>query len=280
MRDPRNAIERFCIKHPNFGIPGLMKYIAIGNAVVWLLYMIFGAGPVIGTLAFSPSAVLHGQVWRLLSFAFIPFNTSWLGLISVYFFYWIGTVLEKNWGTPQFNVYFFMGMLLTVLTGFIVFAVTGISYAITSSYYIYLSMFLSFAVLFPDVQVLLFFVIPIKMKWLALVDIVFFITGIVREGFPNSLIPIVALLNFLIFCGGDILSLIPGISRRPKVINYKEAARRVNRQQNRAPYTRKCSVCGKTDTEYPDMEFRYCSLCQGYHCFCSEHINNHIHFTE
>ena len=134
MRDPRNAIERFCIKHPNFGIPGLMKYIAIGNAVVWLLYMIFGAGPVIGTLAFSPSAVLHGQIWRLLSFAFIPFNTSWLGLISVYFFYWIGTVLEKNWGTPQFNVYFFMGMLLTVLTGFIVFAVTGISYAITSSY--------------------------------------------------------------------------------------------------------------------------------------------------
>ena len=85
---------------------------------------------------------------------------------------------------------------------------------------------------FPDQQVYLFMFIPVKMKWLALLDIVFFITGIVREGFPNSLIPIVALLNFLIFCGGDILSLIPGISRRPKVINYKEAARRVNRQQN------------------------------------------------
>ena len=214
MRDPRNAIERFCIKHPNFGIPGLMKYIAIGNAVVWLLYMIFGAGPVIGTLAFSPSAVLHGQIWRLLSFAFIPFNTSWLGLISVYFFYWIGTVLEKNWGTPQFNVYFFMGMLLTVLTGFVVFAVTGISYAITSSYYIYLSMFLSFAVLFPDVQVLLFFVIPIKMKWLALVDIVFFITGIVREGFPNSLIPVVTYVSLSIpylFTGSLLLESFFGI---------------------------------------------------------------------
>ena len=95
-----------------------------------------------------------------------------------------------------------------------------------------------------------------------------------------ALLPVVALLNFIIICGDEALSYLRPIKARasPQTINFKKAARKVKREQSNAPYRHKCAVCGKTDVDYPDMEFRYCSRCDGYHCYCKDHINNHIHF--
>ena len=121
-----------------------------------------------------------------------------LALIAFYFYYFIGTTLEQQWGTARFNIYFFSGVILSILYGFLIYFLTGMSVSLTAEY-IYLSMFFSFAALFPDMQVLLFFVIPIKMKWLAIVDAVFFLMGVFSTPFPANLLPVIAILNCILF---------------------------------------------------------------------------------
>ena len=276
MKDPMVYIDRFCRKHPNFGIPNLMKYVCIANVIFWLLGVV---NPVLlSYLRFDPYLVLHGQVWRIVTFALYPPSTGMLAFIAFYFYYWIGSTLEQYWGTPKFNVYFFSGLVLTLLYGFVIYFITGLRIQLNAEY-VYLSMFFSFAAMFPDMPVLLFFVIPIKMKWLALVDAAFFVLGVVTTAFPVNLLPIVAVLNFFVFCGGELLRSLP---RRPSAgtVNFRRASAKIRREQRDRLYTHKCAVCGRTDTDYPNLEFRYCSRCAGYHCFCEEHINNHIHFTE
>lgn len=276
MKSPKRLIDRFCYEHPNFGIPNLMKYITIGNGVFWLLGAV---NPVLMSyLTFSPAAIMHGQVWRIVSFMFYPPSTGLIAFIAFYFYYWIGSTLEQYWGTAEFNVYFFTGVILTELYGFIVYFITGMSFNLTAEY-IYLSMFFSFAAMFPDMQVLLFFIIPIKMKWLALVDAAFFVMSVISSRFPVNLLPVVAVLNFFIFCGGDLLKAVP---KRPSknTVNFRRESAKIRREQSDRLYNHKCSVCGRTDRDYPNLEFRYCSRCAGYHCFCEDHINSHIHFTE
>ena len=276
MKDPRRKIEEFCYKHPDFGIPNLMRYIVIANAVFWLMGAV---NPVLmNYLLFNPALILRGQIWRLISFVFIPPSTGILAIIAFYFYYWIGTTLENQWGTGQFTIYFFTGVILTIVYGFAIYFITGRSVSLSSTY-IFLSMFFSFAALFPDMQVLFLFIIPVKMKYLALVDAAFFVLSVISTPFPENLLPVVAVLNFLIFCGGELKSMLPRRQSR-STINFKRESARIRYEQREKLYTHKCAVCGRTDTEYPNLEFRYCSRCVGYHCFCQDHINNHIHFTE
>ena len=276
MKDPRSKIEEFCRKHPNFGIPNLMRYIVIANAVFWIMGAI---NPVLmNYMLFNPALILRGQIWRLISFVFIPPSTGVLAFIAFYFYYWIGSTLEQQWGTGQFTIYFFTGVILTILYGFLIYFITGRSVSLSSTY-IFLSMFFSFAALFPDMQVLFMFIIPVKMKYLALVDAGFFLLSVITTPFPENLLPVVAVLNFLIFCGGELKNLLPRRQSR-STINFKRESARIRREESRKLYTHKCAVCGRTDADYPNLEFRYCSRCVGYHCFCADHINNHIHFTE
>lgn len=277
MKDPMSYVRSFCYKHPNFGIPNLMKYIVGGNILFWLLSLV---NPVLmGYLSFSPAAIMHGQIWRLISFIFYPVSSDFLALLAFYFYYLIGNTLERYWGTAQFTIFFFSGVVLSALYAFIVYFVSGINLNITATY-IYLSMFFSFAVLYPDMTVMLFFLIPVKIKWLAYFDGALFVYGVLTASFPLNLLPVIAVLNFAIFCGGDLIREVKG--RRPgkNTVNFRRESRRIREEQRDRLYTHKCAVCGRTDTEYPDLEFRYCSKCAGYHCFCQDHINNHIHFTE
>lgn len=276
MKNPRNKVDAFCRKHPNFGVPNLMKYVVIANVAFWLIGAVNPT--LMSYLTFNPALILRGQVWRIVTFALYPPSTGLLAFIAFYFYYMIGSTLEQYWGTAQFNVYFFSGLILTVLYGFIMYFVTGISFNLTAEY-VYLSMFFSFAVLFPDMQVLLFYILPIKIKYLAYLDAALFVLGVFTTPFPAILLPVVAVLNFLIFCGGDLFSSLP---KRPgaNTVNFRRESARIKREQQANLYTHKCAVCGKTDTEFPELEFRYCSRCAGYHCFCQDHIYNHIHFTE
>ena len=276
MFDLRRKIDAYCYRHPNFGIPNLMRYITIANVVFWILGVIYR--PFLSAIMFSPELILHGQIWRLVSFMLYPPSTGVLAFLVFYFYYWIGSALEQQWGTGQFTIYFFSGVLLTVIYGFLIYFILGASIPLDSTY-IYLSMFFSFAALYPDMEVLFMFLIPVKMKYLAILDAVFFLYAVVTTQFPLNLLPIVALLNFLIFCGSELRGFVP--RRQAKsTINFKKESARIRREQEHKLYTHKCAVCGKTDVDYPNLEFRYCSRCAGYHCFCSEHINNHIHFTE
>ena len=284
----KKKIDIFCYRHPNFGIKNLMRYIVIANAVIWILQ--FVKPGILNYLVFDPYLILHGQIWRLISFMFIPISTSFLAIIAFYFYYMIGNVLEAKWGTGRFTIYFFSGVLLTILYGFILYFITGIRYQIDAQF-IFLSMFFSFAAMFPDMQVLLFFIIPIKIKWLALIDAALFVYSFVTTRFPLNLLPVVAVLNFLIFCWDDvrhgmfqmfekIRSLIHRKKYTANTVSFRKESERIRKDQQSNLYTHKCAVCGRTDIDHPELEFRFCSKCAGYHCFCQDHINNHIHFTE
>jgi membrane associated rhomboid family serine protease len=276
------SIDRFCARHPRFGIPNLMLFIIIGNAIVWVFTQMDTTHTLAGFLAFSPYHILHGQIWRIITFALVPDYSSLLSLvISLYFYYFIGSALENQWGAGKFTIYYFTGLLCTIVYGFIVYFITGVSYSISTSY-INLSMFFSFATLFPETRVLLFFFIPVKIKWLAYIDAAFFVLEVLVSPFPANLLPVVAILNYLLFCGGWLFDIIrpANIRNKRRTVNFKREAKRVNRERARAPYNYRCELCGRTDADYPDLEFRYCSRCAGYHCYCIDHINNHIHFSE
>jgi hypothetical protein len=283
MKSLNKLIDRFCYKHPRFGIPNLMLYVVIGSAIVWLFSLF--QPMILSYLIFSPYHILHGEIWRLVTFIIYPVSTGYLAVIAFYFYYMVGTTLERQWGPGKFTIYFFSGILLTILYCFFVYFVFHFNLGASASY-IYLSMFFAFATLYPDMQVLLFFIIPIKMKWLGIVDALFFLYEIVANlatgNVLYALLPVIALLNYLIFCGEWLISYLKPASRRQRqnTVNFRNEVRRIQYEQQTKPYTRKCEVCGRTDTEFPDLEFRYCSRCAGYHCFCIDHINQHRHFTE
>lgn len=274
----KRLINSFCSKHPGFGLQHLIKYITAANVIMWVINMI--SPRFLSYMTFNPSYIMHGQIWRLISFAFIPPSTGLLAIIAFYFYYFIGSTLEARWGTVRFNIYFLSGILLTVLYGLFIYFVFGMTVNLNAQF-IYLSMFFSFAAMFPDTQVLLFFIIPVKMKWLGIIDAIFFAASILSTPFPASLLPLIAVLNFFIFCGDDLLYLLGFTkSRSASTINFKKTAKKIRKEQAGNLYRHKCCVCGRTDSDYPGLEFRFCSKCSGYHCFCIDHINNHIHFTE
>jgi len=277
-------IDRFCITHPRFGIPNLMLYLVIGTGLVWLLGKMDTSKTLLYALEFNAGKIfLHGQIWRLVTFVFIPDSSGiWL-LIALYFYYFIGKTLESHWGPGKFLAYYLSGMLCNILFGTLVWLLSGWE-APVSAMYLNLSMFFAFATLFPETVVLLFFIIPVKIKWLAYIAAAYFalvvLTGF--RVFPSNLLPVVAVLNYLLFCGDWLFDKFrpSAFKQKKKTIDFKKAAREYNRQQANKPYTHKCEVCGRTDREYPDLEFRFCSKCIGYHCFCVDHINSHIHFKE
>lgn len=286
MKKIYETVDRFCARHPRFGISNLMRYIVIGNVAVYLLMMFTrnADANALNFLTFNLGSLLHGEVWRIITFIFVPSNTGvfWL-LISLYFYYWIGSTLEREWGTAKFNLYYFSGVLLTVIGTVLASLIAGVNFTVASTTYVNLSMFLAFAMLFPDTQVLLFFIIPIKMKWLAIVDGALFAIDIFSSLFQGYwagvVLPIVALLNFFVFIYPEVhyFAERKKYQHSRQTVHFKQA---VKQQQQQRGYHHKCAVCGKTDTDYPDLQFRYCSKCAGYHCYCEDHIFTHVHFTE
>lgn len=277
MRSIDNWLTRFCRKHPRFGIPNLMTIIVAGTAIVYLLNMFSGGISFTGLIAFSPDAILHGQVWRLITFVFMPLaGDPFSLLLSLYFYWWIGSSLEREWGTAKFTIFYGIGVLLNIVVGFFL--------GFATITYVNLSLFFAFATLFPEMRVLLLFIIPVKIKWLAWLDAALFAWSIISSLFALNwvgvVIPIIAILNYLLFFWSDLTDFVGTRVRRAKhqtskqTINFKAATKKA---QEHKGYIHKCAVCGKTDTDFPNEEFRYCSKCNGYYCYCSEHLNNHAH---
>ena len=286
-------IDEFCRAHPGFGIPNLMKIIVIGTALVYVLYMLTGYNAsAISFLSFDLAHLLRGEVWRIVTFLFVP-NTGLTGsmggafwlIISLFFYYFLGSALEREWGTAKFNIYYFSGTVLSLLCVIVFSLLSGVAFSLSGTYYVNMSMFFAFAMLYPETTILFWF-IPIKIKYLAWISGALFVidilSALLQLNFAGALLPVVALLNFFIFFADDLFAWLRRITGRaahqasPKTIQYKKA---VKEQKKEKGYHHKCAVCGKTDTDYPDLDFRYCSKCNGYYCYCSEHINNHVHIT-
>jgi len=285
-------LERFCYRHPNFGVRNLMRYIVILNVLVYILSLVDTQGVFLQYLYFAPHLILSKlQLWRLVTYAFIPTEDFILWFaVAQYFYYFIGTRLEAEWGATKFTIYYFMSVLVTSLLSLAVFALTrSVNLIGIGARYINLSLFLAFATLYPDARVLLFFFIPVKIKWLGYAAALFTLFSVVFYPWPLNLVPLFALIPyFLFFASMLVAQLRRRIGKPPRtprssgnVVNFRQAKKRTGAAGGKSvPFTRKCAVCGKTDAEFPDLEFRYCSKCAGYHCFCPEHINAHVHFTE
>ena len=295
MKKPMDYVYRFCNKHPNFGIPNLMKYIVGGNVVFWLLSLV---NPVLMSyLSFSPAAILHGQVWRLVTWVIAPPSSFDIFTIIMLLFYFnLGTSLERTWGTWQYNVYIFTGIFLTVIGSFLC---MGLYYlilgdAITpqnaslifamgawqfSTYYINMSIFLAFAATFPDVQVLLMFVIPVKVKWLGVVYAVFLLVELIQYyslgmyyWFAVAAIA-ASLLNFVVFY---LRSRHSYMHLNPKQMKRKMEFRQDVKRNSRIT-KHKCAICGRTEEDDPTLEFRFCSNCNGNYEYCQYHLFTHEH---
>lgn len=280
MKSIDSLLDRFCYKHPNLGISNLMLIISAGNVVVLLLDL-FSNYRFSTLISFIPACIFRGEIWRLVTFIFVPVNENPLWFIfSVLLYYSIGRSLERTWGTTKFTVYYFLGVILTIVCG-LVMGLLGYGWFETANmYYLNMSLFLAYATLYPDVTFMIYFIIPLKAKWLAWIDVAFLalavIGNLIGHNVPMALVPVVAVLNYLLFFWSDITALLGRARHRTsrQTVNFKQATRKAREQKG---YIHKCAVCGKTDTEYPNEEFRYCSKCNGYYCYCSEHINNHVH---
>lgn len=269
---------KFSRKIRGFYIPNLMLYIVITNALVFFLTQMEGFQNLHNYLALIPAKVMDGEVWRLLTFIFIPQAN---GVFSLFFFlylyYMAGSGLEHEWGGFKFNMYYLCGMVVTIIFSFIVDNVIGFPIsALYASTFLNLSLFLAFARLYPDMELLLFFILPIKIKYLALFNwliILYDLFKVISNGqYIISLLIIAPVINFLIFFGKDIV--VNGFRRGSSIKRKAEFKAAMPKEKE---YFHKCTVCGITDVDDPDMEFRYCSKCSGKHGYCMNHINNHEH---
>lgn len=273
--DHYGPIDRFCAKHPGFGVPNLAMYIAVGQLIVGILDLIM-RGRLSAQMMFVGPYILHGQIWRLITFIFVPSSSNPFFLpLSCYVIYWTGQMLEREWGTTKFTLFYLCGVVLSIIGGLLL--------GVTDVYYIHLSFFLVIATMYSEMQVLFMFVVPIKMKWLAIADVVLILAQALDVGWVIILLVLPSFINYFIFTW-PFWSMKLGFVRRqadPQVINFKRAKRQAEKKaRETGGYMHKCAVCGLTDQDDPNMEFRYCSKCDGYYCYCANHINNHIHIRQ
>lgn len=286
MKNLRRKFELYCYKNRNKGIPNLMLYIVLGTAVVYVMSRMYGNAFLYYLLCFDRGAILQGQVWRLITYP-LTYSAGNLLLtaVSLFCYYSLGRAMENIWGTLRFNLYYLSGVVMMDIYCLLFGGQADVVY-------LNLSLFLAYATLFPDAHFLLFFIIPVKAWIFALVDLVFVVIGLVSYPFPYNLFSVVSLANYFLFFGKDVLNVVPmswrtnasrlfrkkpQTTRRAKVIQFDAGSYEASHATPKAPYTHKCTVCGRTDVSNPELEFRYCSKCKGYYCYCQDHINNHVH---
>ena len=266
-----NWINKLDRKFGRHYIHNLMGIIIAGSAAVYIIDYVTGMG-LYGMFFLSPQLVMQGEIWRLVTFVFAmdPGNIVFAAF-SFYFYYLAGNALENEWGGFKFNLYYLFGMLTTIIIMF----TTKFPFADAS--YINLSLFLAYAKLYPNTEFLLFFFLPIKAKYLGYINWALILLGIaqgvVKLSIPLILLNIIPIVSYLIFFAGN--NYREAKMRSSSVIRMKDYKRKINSVKK--SYTHKCTVCGITDVDDPDMEFRYCSRCNGKHAYCEKHILDHEH---
>lgn len=270
-----NKMER---KFGRYAIPNLTKYIIITYIIGYALYYMSAAVPILSYLTLEPGLILQGQVWRLLTWVLIPPGSPNLfTIIMLLCYYQLGTALEQTWGRFRYNVYIFFGILMTIVGAFILYVVMGgvIGFGgAFSTYYVSLSIFLGFALTYPNMRMMLYFVIPIKIKYLAILDLVYLAYSMYRGNWGIRVVIICSLMNVIVFFL---------MTRNYQRVNPKEIHRKrdfqkaMSKGQASNISTHKCAICGRTEKDDPNLEFRFCSKCKGNYEYCQDHLFTHEH---
>ena len=278
-----NWLDKLERKLGRFAIPNLTVYLLVGYVIGFGIVNLMR--DMVGYLTLEPALILRGHVWRLISWVLIPPTDNLISLVFlVLLYYSLGTALERTWGSFRYNVYIFSGLLFTVLAVFGLYAFYYFRYGVEvplsavgliGTNYITMSIFLAFAVIYPDMEVMLYFILPIKMKWMALVYVVLAGYDFINGGIGIRVAIGASLLNFVIF----FLS-----TRNYKRFGPREQARKAKFKKQSSPhmtYTNgahhRCAVCGRTELDDPCLEFRFCSKCNGNYEYCQDHLFTHEH---
>ncbi|MDR1800885.1 MAG: rhomboid family intramembrane serine protease [Lachnospiraceae bacterium] len=242
-------------------------------------------------LSLNASQILKGQVWRIVTFLISPPTTSWIfAIFVILLYYFIATQLEHVWGDFRFNVYFFSGVIFHVIAAMVIYFITGISFPLSTEY-LNFSLFFAFAALFPNQKFYVYFVLPVKVKYLAWIDAAFFGYTILQAFLPaygggpygivykaNAIAAIISIANFLIYFITTRKSKVRSRAQIRIATGFKRQmsnTRPTNIYPDGAKH--RCAVCGKTDISNPEMEFRYCSKCNGNYEYCQDHLFTHTH---
>ncbi len=267
-----DKLERKYGKYAIRNLPAIM--IAL-YAAGYLIY--FLAPGLLSYLMLRPSLILRGQVWRLVTWLIVPPSSPDLfTVIMLYFYFSVGRTLERTWGDFRFNVYIISGILFTVIGAFLLYFGAHTE-GYFSTYYINMSIFLALALTYPDIEVLLYFLIPIKMKWLGLVYGVLIILSIFQTDWAGRVAIVMSLLNFVIFffLSRNTSRFSPGEIRRKQ-----EFKRNVKKVRPQGVTKHKCAVCGRTEKDGDYLEFRFCSKCDGNYEYCQDHLFTHQHIKK
>ncbi|MCR5737575.1 MAG: rhomboid family intramembrane serine protease [Eubacterium sp.] len=293
-------------KYGKYAIPNLTLYLVIGYVIGYVIDLV--NSDMYSLLLFDPYKILHGQVWRIFTWLFTaPESLGIFTIVMLFLYYSLGTSLEHTWGVFRYNMFLLSGFLFTILGAIIVYIImvvyysnstAGVMYSdgiaalfgncvsiMVSTFYINMSIFLAFAVTYPNVQLLLYFVIPVKIKWFGYLYGAFIAYDIfstfrtysdaVYLAIIHGVIVITSLLNFLIYWMMDWKR---GASHAKRSYEYKKSIKTGNKQRVYEDGTKhKCYICGRTDADYPDLTFRYCSKCSGNKEYCQDHLFTHEH---
>jgi membrane associated rhomboid family serine protease len=248
-----------------FAIDNLATYIVGGTALVFLLA--FVRPDIVPLLVLDPAVALK-QPWRFVTYLFLPDNWSLLWILFTLYWIWLmGTSLENEWGAFKLNLYYLLGALGTTAAAFI----TGHA---QTCFWLNLSLSFAFATVFPNYEILIFFVVPIKMKWLGLLTFAYVAFRFFIGELDTKVAIVVALGNYLVFFSGTLLALARG-----QQLQMRQASRRASfapppnlREEASA---RKCAICGKTQDEGADIRVCTCEKCGGPRELCLEHAKNH-----
>ncbi|MBR0575728.1 hypothetical protein KCG48_05150 [Proteiniclasticum sp. BAD-10] len=256
-----DRLERFVAK---FAVKDLMKYIMMGSFLVFVVDL-FSNNLLSTLLYFNRDAILAGQVWRIFTFIFVPESGSWLLVISLFFYFYIGRVLEMTWGTARFNLYYLLGLIFTIVGGFVM--------GFTTTTYLNMTLFFAYAATYPDSLVNIYFILPVRVKYLGYFSAAILVFNFFTADLTGKVIIGISVLNFILFFGPRLMRDSQRRSKTQQMRRNIEAAH-IN---TKIATIHMCTTCGITERDDPNMEFRYCSTCEGSYEYCMNHIRNHEH---
>lgn len=251
-----------------YAIPNLPLWLIVGQG---MLYGVALADPSLrDRLALIPNNVIGGEYWRLLSFIFMPPDTHpvWL-FFALYFFHLTGSALEHFWGSLRFNLFLLIGYIATLAAAF---SFPELRNSPHTNAFIGSSVFLAFAKLYPNYQISIYFIFPIRVYWIALLTWLLLITNVIlSSSWAERCYVLAGILNYMLFFRGEIFrgAITQERRMRQQITNIRQSGER--------SFAHRCIVCGLTDADDPNMEFRYCSRCDGVPCYCSQHLTDHQH---
>jgi len=272
-------INRLDAKFGRYAVPNLTVLLIVGQALVFLasLSPAANAGASLrANIALVPSKVVAGEWWRLVTFLFDPPITNPLfAFFFWYLFYMFGTTLEANWGAFRYNVYLLLGYVASGVMAFVAWFAVGVPGEIANNGFLYASVFLAFARLYPDFVLMLMFILPVKVRWLALFTwIIYGVTVVTAPLTLASAMVVASVFNYLVFFGPDILQ---DMKHRHRRMQFQSRSLQGNNVGGGRKMKHACHVCGLSSADAPRTQFRYCSQCGDDYCYCPEHLANHEH---